>query len=179
MEAGLITVGHGTAGQRELTTLLRDAGVRTLVDVRRFPGSRAHPHVSRDALTRWLPEAGISYRWEQRLGGRRQAPADSPDLWWQVPAFRAYAAHMRTAEFRDAIDALETGRTAVMCSETLWWRCHRRMLSDHLVLARGIPVHHLDHRGRLAEHRVAAGARLCPNGDIVYDLTVPEADESR
>ncbi|WP_199509246.1 DUF488 domain-containing protein [Nucisporomicrobium flavum] len=173
MGTGLITVGHGTAGQQELTSLLRGADVHLLVDVRRFPGSRAHPHVGRDALERWLPEAGISYRWEPRLGGRRSAPADSPDVWWQVPAFRGYAAYMRTPEFLAGADALvaeaETVRTAVMCSETLWWRCHRRMLSDHLVLIRGLAVDHLDHRGALSAHRVAAGARTACEGLLVYD----------
>ncbi|UQU61315.1 DUF488 domain-containing protein [Couchioplanes caeruleus] len=171
---GLITVGHGTAGRPELASLLQDAGVRLLVDIRRFPGSRAHPHVRREALEQWLPEAGISYRWEPRLGGRRPAPADSPDVWWQVPAFRGYAAYMRTPEFLEGVDALAaeagTVRTAVMCSETLWWRCHRRMLSDFLVLVRGLTVEHLDHRGALSAHRVAAGARVSPPGRLVYDV---------
>ncbi|MEV4704348.1 DUF488 domain-containing protein [Actinoplanes sp. NPDC049316] len=175
METGLITVGHGAASQQELTSLLQGADVRLLVDVRRYPGSRAHPHAGRDALEQWLPEAGVSYRWEPRLGGRRSVPAESPDVWWQVPAFRGYAAHMRTAEFLEAADALvadaEKARTAVMCSESLWWRCHRRMVSDFLVLVRGLAVDHLDHRGGLTAHRVAAGARLCAPDRLVYDAT--------
>src|SRR5829696_2559870 len=79
MATDLITVGHGTASRAEFTRLLHGAGVNRLVDVRRYPGSRAYPHVSRDALTRWLPAAGVNYRWEERLGGRRRLPAESPD----------------------------------------------------------------------------------------------------
>ncbi|CAN5294555.1 hypothetical protein BH11ACT1_BH11ACT1_02770 [soil metagenome] len=99
----LLTFGHGTAEQERIVELLRRAGAGLVVDVRRFPGSRRHPHVARDALSRWLPAAGIDYRREPRLGGRR-ATADrpGPDTWWQVEAFRAYAAHTRTPEFRAA-----------------------------------------------------------------------------
>jgi uncharacterized protein (DUF488 family) len=171
--APLLTVGHGTASQDELTALLRDAGLQRLVDVRRFPGSRAHPHVGRDALARWLPAAGIVYRWDERLGGRRRVPAESPDVWWQVAAFRAYADHMRSREFQDAIDDLiadvQHAPTAVMCSETLWWRCHRRLIADYTVQVRGVAVCHLGHRGDTPEHRVAAGARVSPGGVLVYD----------
>ena len=133
--ADLLTVGHGTAGEDELLRLLHGAGVRLVVDVRRFPGSRRHPHVTRAQLERWLPVGGVQYRWDPRLGGRRHVPAgdDEVDTWWQVPAFRAYAAHMRTDEFRAGLDELLTdvaarsaGYTAAMCSESLWWRCHRR-----------------------------------------------------
>ena len=173
MPLTLITVGHGTASEEDLASLLTGAGLHLLVDVRRYPGSRAHPHAGRDALTRWLPETGIGYRWDERLGGRRRLPADSPDTWWQVDAFRAYAAHTRTAEFRDAVDDLiadmRAGPTAVMCSEALWWRCHRRLIADHLTAVRGCTVCHLDHRGRLTDHRMAAGARLPSPGELVYD----------
>ncbi|WBB69312.1 DUF488 domain-containing protein [Micromonospora sp. WMMD812] len=173
MAEALLTVGHGTASQAELTNLLRDAGVTRLVDVRRYPGSRAHPHVGRDALARWLPAVGVDYRWEERLGGRRRVPADSPDRWWQVEAFRGYAAHMRTPEFVAAVDelVLETRKShlVIMCSESLWWRCHRRLIADFLVGARGAQVHHLDHRGQLTPHTVAAGARPTAEGTLVYD----------
>ena len=167
----LVTVGHGTADQDTLTGLLRDAGIARLVDVRRFPGSRAHPHVRREALEHWLPEAGIGYVWEERLGGRRRLAPDSPDTWWTVEAFRAYAGHMRAREFRDALDGVLAAGipTAVMCSESVWWRCHRRLIADHVSLVRDTPVRHLSHAGRLTDHTVAAGARLA--GDqIVYDL---------
>lgn len=170
----LRTVGHGRLDEEALGALLRDAGVAQLVDVRRFPGSRANPAVSRDALPAWLPGQGIDYRWEERLGGRRTLPpGDTEDPWWQVDAFRAYAAHTRTAEFREALDAVlaEAGRrrVAVMCSESVWWRCHRRVVADVAVLAHGVTVRHLMHDGRLTEHKPSEGARLRPDGLVVWD----------
>ena len=174
VRTSLLTFGHGTASRDRLLALLAGAGVARIVDVRRFPGSRAHPHVRREALAAWLPAAGVAYRWEERLGGRRRLAEGSPDVWWQVEAFRAYAAHMRTVEFVAAMDLLlsESGsRVAVMCSESLWWRCHRRLIADFAVLARGAEVRHLQHDGRLTAHPVAAGARLRDDGLLVYDRT--------
>lgn len=170
----LLTVGHGRLDEEALGALLVDAGVELLVDVRRFPGSRANPAVSRDALPGWLPGQGIDYRWEERLGGRRTLPpGDAEDPWWQVDAFRAYAAHTRTAEFREALDAVlaeaERRRVAVMCSESVWWRCHRRVVADVAVLAHGATVRHLMHDGRLTEHKPSEGARLRPDGLVVWD----------
>jgi len=172
----VLTFGHGTATQDELVELLTTAGVALVVDVRRYPGSRRQPHVATDQLARWLPAAGIAYRWEPRLGGRRQLSPDAAalDPWWQVKAFRAYAAHTRTVEFRSALDELlpessgSPGRTAVMCSESLWWRCHRRLIADVLVLLHGVVVQHLQHDGRLVQHVPAAGARVTPEG-LRYD----------
>lgn len=176
MTAQVLTFGHGTASQAELVATLRQADVTRLVDVRRFPGSRRHPHVAREAMELWLPVEGVHYQWEPRLGGRRSLDrADAPDSWWQVDAFRAYAAYARTDEFRDAVDDLvaglttTTGETAVMCSESLWWRCHRRLVSDVLVLLHGVPVRHLGHDGRLSDHRPSAGARVAGDG-LRYDL---------
>jgi uncharacterized protein (DUF488 family) len=175
MAPPLITVGHGTATQQELANLLTGAGVSRVIDVRRYPGSRAHPHVSSAALARWLPETGIAYRADVRLGGRRSSPRESPDTWWQVPAFRGYAAHMRTSEFlygvEDLLVDVRTDVTAVMCSESLWWRCHRRLIADFVTLARGLTVCHLDHRGRLMEHQAAAGARLSSPDTLIYDAS--------
>src|ERR687889_440756 len=106
MRASLLTIGHGTASRDQLLDLLAGAGVARIVDVRRFPGSRANPHVRREALAEWLPAAGIGYRWEERLGGRRRLPPGEPvvDPWWTVAQFAAYAAHTRTAEFTAALD---------------------------------------------------------------------------
>lgn len=173
MTPELFTVGHGTAGQAALTQLLQTAGVTRLVDVRRHPGSRNHPQVAHDRLAQWLPEAGIAYRWDERLGGRRRLPPDSPDLWWQVPAFRAYAHHMRTAPFQKAVADLlaeaVTAPTVIMCSESVWWRCHRRLIADFVVLAAGGTVRHLGHDGRFVDHPVATGARRSDAGSLVYD----------
>lgn len=174
----LLTFGHGTLAQEGIVDVLRGAGVTSLVDVRRFPGSRRHPHVASEALESWLPDAGVVYRWEPRLGGRRSAdPAEADvDPWWQVDAFRAYAAHTRTDEFREAfadlLDAAGRARTVVMCSETVWWRCHRRLVSDVAVLLHDVAVQHLGHDGRLSPHRPSAGARVTDRG-LVYDAPTP------
>lgn len=169
----LVTFGHGTADADEMAGLLRGADVVALVDVRTAPGSRRHPHVTRAELERWLPEAGISYRWEKRLGGFRRASPQSPDVAWREEMFRGYAEHMRTGEFLAAVDELlaqaELDSTAVMCAESLWWRCHRRLLADFAVVARGVEVRHLMHDGRLDEHRPTPGLRLRDDGLLVYD----------
>jgi uncharacterized protein (DUF488 family) len=173
----LLTFGHGTADQEQLSTLLTAAGVRLVVDVRRFPGSRRHPHTATAEMERWLPALGVGYRWEPRLGGRRRVPAEQAgsDPWWKVEAFRAYAAHTRTDEFRNALAELLEDVTggpdapvAVMCSETVWWRCHRRLIADVCVLLHDVPVAHLGHDGGLTTHTPASGARVTPNG-LCYD----------
>jgi len=127
-------------------------------------------------VEQWLPDVGVAYHWEERLGGRRRLAKDSPDedSWWQVTQFRAYAAHTRTPEFAAALDELlaDAGRpTAVMCSESVWWRCHRRLIADVCVLGRGIDVQHLMPDGRLRPHRPADGARQRDDGLIVWDDT--------
>ena len=172
----LLTVGHGTLDRDALATLLTEAGVELLVDVRRFPGSRHNPVVGSDALAAWLPEAGIDYRWEERLGGRRRRDKEADpaaDGWWRVEAFRAYAAHTRTPEFLAALDDLvadvdRRGTTAVMCSETVWWRCHRRLVADAALLLKGIDVAHLAHDGRTTAHEPSAGAEVV-DGLLHYD----------
>lgn len=171
--AVLLTAGHGTLHRAGLTDLLIDSGAKHLVDVRRFPGSRRNPDVSRDAMRVWVPQEGLAYTWEERLGGRRRVPQDQPpevDGWWRVDAFRAYAAHTRTPEFRAALEGLLPleATTLVMCSESLWWRCHRRLIADVLALVHGVPVLHLAHDGRVTEHEPAAGARVTPEG-LRYD----------
>jgi uncharacterized protein (DUF488 family) len=169
----LLTFGHGTATAERMRDLLRDAGVAVLIDVRTAPGSRRHPHVARAELERWLPEAGICYRWDKRLGGFRKAAPDSPDTAWREDMFRGYAAHMRAGEFQAAMDEAlalaATDRTVVMCAESLWWRCHRRLLADFAVAARGVPVRHLLHDGRIEEHRLSPGLRRRDDGLLVYD----------
>jgi uncharacterized protein (DUF488 family) len=169
----LITFGHGTASEDRITGLLHGAGVSALTDVRTAPGSRRNPQVGRAELARWLPGAGISYRWEKRLGGFRRPAPDSPDVAWREPAFRGYAGHMREPDFLAAIgDVLVQAaaeRTTVMCSESLWWRCHRRLIADFAALARGYTVRHLMPDGRLVAHRPSPGVRLRADGLLVYD----------
>jgi uncharacterized protein (DUF488 family) len=169
----LLTVGHGTASQEELADRLRAAEVELVVDVRIAPGSKRHPHVARDALAEWLPRAGADYRWEKRLGGFRKLAADSPDTALRNESFRAYAGYMRTAPFTDAVDGLlaEVAHrcVAIMCSETVWWRCHRRLVADYLVLARGVEVSHVMPGGRLAAHVPTDGVRVGTDGLLYYD----------
>jgi uncharacterized protein (DUF488 family) len=175
----LYTVGHGTVSQSDFAELLASAGVTSLVDVRIGPGSRKHPHFGKDSMAAWLPDAGISYRWEQRLGGFRKLPPRSPDTALRNESFRAYAAHMRTADFCAAADMLiaeaSTEATAIMCSETLWWRCHRRLIADYCVLLAGLPVEHLMPRSRPAAHVPTIGVRVLGNF-LRYD--VPEQDRT-
>lgn len=170
------TVGHGTLAADEFAALLTGAGIGLVVDVRSFPASRRHPQFRRDAMERWLPDAGVEYRWEPRLGGRRRPRPDSPHGALRVPAFRGYADHMETAEFRDAVDDLlaEAGTrpAAVMCAESVWWRCHRRLLADAAVLLRGSAVEHLFHDGRLEPHRPMPEARV-DGLRLVYDRGEP------
>jgi uncharacterized protein (DUF488 family) len=174
----LLTVGHGTHAENELAALLRSAGVAALVDVRIAPGSRRFPQFGRTALEAWLPARGITYFWERRLGGFRKLPANSPDVALQNMSFRAYAAHMRTPEFAAAMDQVVARATAeptaLMCSESVWWRCHRRLIADHACLIRRLEVRHIMPDGRLSRHELTAGVRV--SGDeLLYD-SLPAAD---
>lgn len=171
----LVTFGHGTLGQDDIVALLHAAGVEEVVDIRTAPGSRRHPHVGRAELESWLPAAGIAYRWERRLGGFRKVAPDSPDVAWRNLSFRGYAGWAREPAFGDALDEVlhdaDARRTAVMCSEAVWWRCHRRVVADVVVLGRGRPVEHLFHDGRLERHRPEPSARRLESGLLVYDRT--------
>ncbi len=169
----LFTVGHGTLPQDDFVSLIHAAGIDAIVDVRTAPGSRRHPHFRRQAMEEWLPLAGVHYRWEPALGGLRKPSPDSPNVALRNSSFRAYADHMGTPEFVAALHRVLTEAaarpTAVMCAETLWWRCHRRLLSDFAVLVGKVDVRHLVHDGRLVEHRATEGVRV--DGDhLAYDL---------
>lgn len=169
------SIGHGTSTPEELLARLALGGVRRVVDIRTAPGSRRHPHLGRDQLQVWLPEAGLAYGWEQRLGGFRRPAPDSPDVVWRNDSFRGYAGHLRSAPARAALDdlagAVMQEPTAFLCSETLWWRCHRRLVADALVLLHGVAVAHLM-PGTVAPHVPTPGARVV--GDVlVYDGGAP------
>lgn len=166
------TVGHSTRSADELVELLRAAEVGLLVDVRRFPASRRHPWFNRDRLAATLAEAGIEYRHEERLGGRRGPPdPESPNAGWRNDGFRAYADHLRSEEARGALDRLERDAgervQAVMCAEIVPWRCHRRIVADHLV-ARGLRVLHLLEPSEVREHELNEMARVLDDGRVVY-----------
>jgi uncharacterized protein (DUF488 family) len=167
----IFTVGHSTRPIEELLALLAEQGVQTLVDVRRFPGSRRHPQFSRDALAASLAGAGIQYVHEADLGGRRAARPDSPHTAWRVEAFRGYADHMESPEFEAALERLiqrAAGETVViLCAEAVPWRCHRRMISDALV-ARGLQVLHILGPNRADPHELNENAHILPGGRLLY-----------
>jgi len=171
----LYTVGHGTLPSGAFGALLDRTEIRRLVDVRSFPGSRHNPQFGREAMEAWVPEAGVDYLWIRELGGRRKPVAGSRHTALRNDAFRAYADHMSTPDFRAGVgqllDLADRDPTTVMCSESVWWRCHRRLLADHLVLVCGIDVVHLMHDGRLTPHIQTAGVRLA-DGALVYDVGV-------
>ena len=173
----LLTYGHGTESVERTVATLAAACVVSLVDIRTAPGSRRNPQFARAAMEEWLPAAGIAYRWEKRMGGFRRPSAGNPDVAWREDMFRGYAEHMRSADFREAIDAVlaesESRQVAVMCSESLWWRCHRRLVADFAAAARTIDVRHLMHDGRTEPHRLSPGLRLRADGLLVYDAGQP------
>ena len=153
------TIGHGTRTTDELAALLSSAGVATLIDVRRYPMGRRQPHLSRERLAIDLPERGFAYEWwGEALGGRRSvAGVMVPGSVWHQPAFAAYRAYMSSPAFRDALAELERRARAgealaVMCAESVWWRCHRRLIADALMLD-GLDVEHLIDRVPGRRHR--------------------------
>ena len=170
----LLTVGHGTASREEFTSLIERARVQSLVDVRSIPGSRRNPQFGRLELEAWIPDTGISYRWEPELGGFRRRDKDSANVALRHPAFRGYADYMASDPFRHALSAVLADatrrRVCVMCAETLWFRCHRRLIADAATLLHGAQVLHLDHRGKLLPHVLTDGVRRRDDDRIVYDV---------
>jgi uncharacterized protein (DUF488 family) len=157
------TIGHSTRTAAELIDVLRAHDIELVADVRRFPGSRRLPQFSRDALSESLAEAGLSYCWIPELGGRRAPLPDSPNVGWRHRAFRGYADHVASEEFADGLFSLlmlaHGLRTAVMCAEVLWWRCHRRIVSDVLV-SLGVRVIHIRDEDAGEEHLLREPARV-------------------
>lgn len=173
--AAIWTIGHGTLPADDFAKILHDAGIEELVDVRSFPGSRHNPQYGREEMERWLPESGIDYRWMRDLGGRRRAVEGSKHVALRHVSFRAYADYMETPEFLAGVEELlelaATKRVAFMCSESVWWRCHRRLLADHLALVRDVRVEHLMHDGRHTLHPPTQGVRLDAEAHrLVYDV---------
>ncbi len=174
--ATLFTIGHGTKTTHELAALLRESGVELLIDVRRFPASKRHPHLARDPLERDLPAMGIEYSWwGEQLGGRRSRAPHSRHPAWRNAAFQGYADHMDGDAFRTEIVRLEKVAaekpSAVMCAETLWWRCHRRLIADVLVV-RGHSVVHILGPRKQQVHTPDPAGRVDDQGWPVYDVGV-------
>ena len=164
------TVGHSTRPIGEFITLLQSAAITIVGDVRRFPGSRRSPQYNQPALTDTLAAAGMDYVALADLGGRRQARPDSPHTAWRNPSFRAYADYMDTDAFRHGVDRTITlaarGRLALMCSEAVWWRCHRSLIADYLKI-RGYSVIHLLSPTKHEEHPYTSAARIV-HGQLSY-----------
>jgi uncharacterized protein (DUF488 family) len=171
--ATVFTIGHGTRPVEELVECLGGAGVATLVDIRRFPGSRRNPQFDRDRLAASLDAAGIAYRHLEELSGRRRGePGEERFLCIRESAFRSYLARMDRPVWQEALAvALAEPAPCLMCAETVWWRCHRRLVAD-LLVARGTPVVHLlrpdDARPhRLGDEAEARQGRLYVCGSVV------------
>ena len=166
----VLTIGHSTHSLERFVELLSEHDVAAVADVRLAPGSRRMPHFGARPLAAGLEAAGIGYEHLRELGGRRTPRPDTPNTGWEVEAFRGYADHMESDEFAAGYARLEAlaedRRTAVMCAEALWWRCHRRLVSD-AVAARGGRVLHIGPDGRLAEHVLPEFA-VVEDGRVIY-----------
>jgi len=164
------TIGHSTRTTEEFIDVLAAHEIEAVVDVRRFPGSRRLPQFGSAALSTSLRAAGVSYRWIEALGGRRRPDPASPNDAWENDAFRGYADHTEREEFAEGLFELlmiASGmRTAVMCAELLWWRCHRRIIADVLV-ALGYEVRHIRDVDAAELHELASPARVV-DGELTY-----------
>ena len=169
-EKPIWTIGHSTHPLEEFIDWLKAHQIQTLVDIRRYPGSRRYPHFNKEALEASLPTKGISYHHFEELGGRRKARPDSVNKVWRHPSFRGYADYMETQEFKDVAEKLEAialeQQAAIMCSEAVWWSCHRAMVSDYLK-ARNWKVLHIMSTDNTAEHPYTKPAKIL-NGKLVY-----------
>lgn len=164
------TIGHSTRGIEEFIAMLESFDIQLLADVRNFPGSRKFPQFNKDALEGSLHRSGIGYVHFKALGGRRKPLSESENTAWRSAAFRGYADYMQTKEFTTEIESLIeiaiTRRTAIMCSEAVWWRCHRSLISDYLKF-HGWKVMHIMQRGSATEHPYTSAATIV-NGELSY-----------
>ena len=169
-DATIWTVGHSTLADEEFIALLGSHDVEALADVRRFPGSKRYPHFAEPALRRSLTARGLEYRWLPSLGGRRTPAPDSPNTGWRNDSFRGYADHIATAEFAGGLSELRelaaTKRTAIMCAEAVWWRCHRSLIAD-VLKSTGWRVIHILGGKSTTEHPYTSPARIV-GGRLTY-----------
>lgn len=165
------TVGHSTRSMESFLNVLQAHRIELIADVRQFPGSRRLPHFGSEALQNSLEKRNIAYLWLPGLGGRRRPDPQSINIAWRHPAFRAYADHLSTELFAEGFFELLTLahglRTAVMCAEILWWRCHRRLISDLLVFL-GVTVLHIRDDKAVEPHQLRLPAQV-RGGRLVYD----------
>jgi uncharacterized protein (DUF488 family) len=165
------TTGHSTRSIDEFISLLGENGITLLADVRSWPGSKRYPQYNKDALAKSLSEHGIHYEHFAELGGKRKPKRDSRNTAWRNASFRGYADHMETKEFCKGVERLldlarESGPTAIMCAEVVWWRCHRALISDYLK-ARGIEVAHILDANKVEPHPFTSAAHIV-NGKLSY-----------
>jgi uncharacterized protein (DUF488 family) len=157
------TVGHSTQSLEQFLDLLAGHGIEAVADVRRYPGSRRWPHFAREALQGSLANRGLDYEWMPELGGRREPLPDSPNTTWRNAGFRGYADYMATEAFAEGLGRLaslaEGVRTAIMCAEAVWWRCHRGLIADALRWS-GFEVGHIMGPGALITHPYTSAARI-------------------
>lgn len=169
-QLSLWTIGHSTRSIEEFTAALKSFAIKSLIDVRSFPGSRRYPHFNKENLAKSLAEQGIGYLHLHSLGGRRRVRPDSLNIAWRNEGFRGYADHMETVEFHEGIDELlrhaKAAPTAIMCSEAVWWRCHRSLISDYLK-AKGIEVIHILSERKSEAHPYTSAARIV-DGKVSY-----------
>lgn len=162
----LYTVGHSNRGADEFLGLLEANRVELLADIRKLPGSNKYPHFNQDELAGFLGRAGIGYVYLKELGGRRRQSKDSRNTAWRNRSFRAYADHMETEEFRGGVAALlgyaSEKTVAMMCSEAVWWRCHRALVADHLK-SLGVTVLHIMGAKAVKPHPYTSAARFVDN----------------
>ncbi len=157
------TIGHSTLAIEEFIERLNSFEIQVLADVRSFPGSRRYPHFNKENLTQSLAAAGIEYLHFKDLGGRRRARPDSHNVAWRNESFRGYADYMETEGFKQGIARLlevaRDRRTAIMCSEAVWWRCHRSLISDYLKVS-GVEVFHIMTAGKSQDHPYTSAATI-------------------
>lgn len=168
--ATIWTIGHSTRTLEEFLALLAAYAIEAIADVRRFPGSRRQPQFARDALAVSLPAHGIGYQWFPQLGGRRRVQPDSPNTAWRNAAFRGYADHLASVEFAEGLAELlafaARQRTALMCAEAVWWRCHRSIIAD-VLKQRGIKVVHILDLKHSVVHPWTSAAQV-EGGELSY-----------
>jgi uncharacterized protein (DUF488 family) len=164
------TIGHSTHTFDEFASILLKFKIELLADIRNFPGSKRYPHFNKEFLENSLPEQSIEYIHLQKLGGRRKPRPDSINNAWKHDAFKGYADHMETDDFQEEVNQLEQlakeKRTAFMCSESLWWRCHRSLVADYFK-SKGWKVIHIMSNGKEAEHPYTSPAKII-NGKLSY-----------
>lgn len=164
------TIGHSTRTLEHFVEMLHSFDIKLLADIRSFPGSRRVPQFNKENLEKSMPANGIAYVHLKQLGGRRPVHKDSKNTGWRHPAFRGYADYMETDDFKKGIEQLEAmavkQRTAYMCSEAVWWSCHRSMVSDYLKL-NGWLVHHIMEVNKATEHPYTKPAKIV-NGELFY-----------